>query len=292
MPMLFDVLCHLHLLEKLVIFHHHLGDELVELLMNKLTSADEDLDCHNENQQASDCVSGLKELYLSHCSIGCKGALKIAAALVGDSTSCGDFNRLKHLQVLSLGSNRIKKEGASSLARVFAECPSLHRMVLHGNEGLSTSDADELVQYALDPDGWQQSINTQGMKAHATPMATIIPLIIFYVQSRWQRDRVLVRPYELARQKLLEEIHKKESTFVDDRLEEMPEILSWMGRVGMCSKPPSNCQSQLIGSTPLLARYHSFGCKDNCQGCRNVHLNDLYLLMKRMPHLAQLLTDV
>lgn len=272
----------LHLLEKLVIFHHDLGDDVVELLVDALA-------CSNDNRADVDdpipttmpsSMTYLRELYLSHCNIGCKGAAKIAEALVSTSSVGGECNRLKHLQVLSLGSNKIHESGASSLAKAFAQCPSLHRIVLHGNKDL-TSGTNELVRYALDPIGWQQSINT---KRHATPMSIITPLVISYVESRWQKDRVLIRPFELSRQKLLQEIYKNHSTFVDDKFEEIPELLSWMGRIGMCSLPA--CQSNFSEGLSGLARSHAYGCQE-CPSCKNIHLNDVYLLVRRMPHLTQ-----
>lgn len=293
--LLISVLDDLHLLEKVVVFHHDLGDDLVELLVDTFTgsrSENNRLRVDTSSSPAADGAphsqstkSALKELYLSHCNIGCKGALKIVDAMVGPSSE-HKFNRLKYLRVLSLGSNKINKKGASFLAKMFAWCPSLHRLVLHGNEGLSSSDTNEFVQCVLDPNGWQQSTGKQHQ--HAVPMSIISPLIMTYVESRWKRDRVLLRPYDLARENLLKEMYKNHSTFVDDMFEEIPELLSWIGRVGMCSKPP-NCQSQQSGherSLSQLAMCHSYGCKE-CSGCSNTHLNDVYVLIRRMPHLAK-----
>lgn len=289
MPALIKVLGDLVVLEKLVIFHHDLKDDMVGLLVDRLSGSYINSDIRNwddpkiyENNAAErPSVSGLKELYLSHCNIGCKGALKIAEALVDSSLPSENVNRLKCLQVLSLGSNKIDKEGGLSLAKVFASYPSLHRMVLHGNEGLTSDTDEEFLRYAFDPNGWQQSIGSQ--RIHAAPMNMIASLVIPYVRSRWTRDRVLIRPYELSRERLLEAICKKDSTFVDDKFEEMPEMISWVGRVGMCSKPPS-CQSQLSEDSRGLC--HSDGCHE-CAACNNIHLNDIYLIMKRLPHLAE-----
>lgn len=290
MPSLINVLGDLVLLEKLVIFHHDLNDDMVVLLVDKLTSTYIDCEIEDKNDSkiyenessVGSLSSGLKELYLSHCNIGCRGALTIAEACAGTE----NVNRLKCLKVLSLGSNRIGKQGGLCLAKLFALCPSLHRMVLHGNEGLTIDTDDQFIQYALDPKGWQQSIEMQ--RIHTTPMNVIAPLIISYVKSRWTRDRVLVRPYELARQRLLEEMYKNESTFVDDKFQLMPEIISWVGRVGICSAP-SSCQSELSEDSRRLTRQpgcHSYGCKE-CIVCDNIHLNDIYLLIRRLPHLAE-----
>lgn len=288
-PSLIDAIGFLPLLEKLVVFHHDLGDDMVELLVNRLACSGDsvanvdDLIPGVRSSSMTSPLSDLTQLYLSHCKIGCKGAAKIADALVGTSSFSGECNRLKHLQVLSLGSNNIGESGALSLAKAFAKCPSLHRMVLHGNEDLS-SNTNELVQYALDPIGWQQSINTE---RHATPMTIITSLVKSYVEFRWQKDHVLIRAHELARQKLLQEIYKNNSTFVDDKFEDMPELLSWMGRVGLCSKPP--CQSNFgedASGLSCLSRRHSYRCKE-CTSCNNIHLNDVYSLVRRMPHLVQ-----
>lgn len=203
--------------------------------------------------------------------------------------------KLKYLQVLSLGSNRIRKDGAASLAKAFGLCP-LHRLVLHGNKDLASSDTIDLFRFALTPDGWQRSVvkgyyeeKTDGRsKFHATPMAVITPLIFVHVRNRWVTDHVLVRPFELARKLLLQEIYKKDSSYVDDRIDEMPQVLSWMGRVGTCSRPP-NHQSQLgnnSGEITQLAMCHSDGCKE-CQACKNTHFNDIYLLMRKMPQMAE-----
>eukprot|EP00970_Alexandrium_tamarense_P008632 scaffold1637_cov195-Alexandrium_tamarense.AAC.23 len=43
----------------------------------------------------------------------------------------------------------------------------------------------------------------------------------------------MARPHKLARQ-LLEEICNPDSTYVDDHVVRMEEILSFMGRVGIC----------------------------------------------------------
>ena len=271
MPALFGILGDLHLLEKLVIFHHDLGDDMVGLLVDSLAG--------------SRGSTGLKELYLSHCNIKCKGASRIAGALTLSSSSSDDdtlrnnCNKLEYLQILSLGSNQIKKEGAKFLAKAFGQSRHLHRLVLHGNDGLLSDDMKDMVRYALTSEGWQQA--AVGSKAHATPMDILSPLVISHVSYRWEKDRVLVRPYELARNSLLEEVYSKESSYIDDRFKKMPDILSWMGRVGICSKPPSSDRNySRRASLP-----HSSDC-NKCAACKNIHLNDIYVLMRKKPHLA------
>ena len=118
---------------------------------------------------------GLKELYFSHCNITCKGASAIAKAL--ESSSSSSNNMLKNLQVLSLGSNCIKEEGAHTLAKAFGQYPSLQRLVMHGNDVRQEADNERRIPthlHAILPSEWNLS-TTLAMNIFA-------PLILPHIQ--------------------------------------------------------------------------------------------------------------
>ncbi|KAL9191208.1 hypothetical protein ACHAXT_000914 [Thalassiosira profunda] len=313
LPLLFDALPHISTLDTLVLFFHDVGDEGVGMLMQALTGsarcgvANEEHYCNYEgitSMTPRASAGGLKELYLSHCNISCRGATSIARAL--DHSSSNDprrsGNMLGRLQVLSLGSNRIEQEGATSLAEAFGRYPSLQRLVLHGNQALKqptsrTQDAkDELVApiycHALLPAGWQSpqvnpSSTSDLKESTPTPLAMSIfaPLILPHIQRRWEKDLVLVRPHDELRRRLREEMYRKDSTFVDAHLECMPDILGWMGREGGCCRQ-TNLHSRSI-SVRGKCIPHSGGA-EYCRACAAIHLNDLHELLLRMPHLIAL----
>ena len=89
-PLMFDALKKIPALDSLIIFHHDLANDGVQLLVQALLESKE--------------TAPLKELYLSHCGITCKGAAAIADALHYSTTNCTD-DKLSCLHVLSLGSN-------------------------------------------------------------------------------------------------------------------------------------------------------------------------------------------
>ena len=122
-------------------------------------------------------------------------------------------------------------------------------------------------------------------------MTIFAPLILPHIQHRWEKDRVLVRPHDLLRKRLREEMYKKESTFVDDHLEIMPEIISWVGREGSCDMQTSmHSQSfNLRGGRIMLC--HSSAC-EHCQACATIRLNDVNELFLRMPHIVALFQTI
>ena len=305
----------------LVLFFHDVGDRGVDLLMKALTGRSinngQSLGCSeggntSQSQANLEVSSGrncpptpttqLKELYLSHCNISCKGAATIAKALnhASSYSSLGiNGNKLKGLQVLSLGSNRIGADGARLLAEAFGRYPSLQRMVLHGNQGVASSSASETTKplfcHALSPSGWQQQTLAPTPSepdlfdsiATATPtavaMSIFAPLILPHIQRRWEKDTVLVRPYDVLRQRLHEEMYRKYSTFIDFNLEVVPDVLAWIGRAGLCCKQTSSLHSQTFRLHGKIMR-HSTGC-EQCRACATIHLNDLHELFLRMPHI-------
>ncbi len=286
LPLMFDALRFIPALDSLVLFHHDLGDSGVQLLMQALLGSKE--------------TAPLRELYLSHCGITCKGAEAIADALLQSSRSTG--GKLSCLRVLSLGSNQIKTEGTLCLARAFAKYPSLHRLVMHGNKGIPDEMKDESKKHifykAIVPTGWQRNIprNTATSATITNPstvaMTVLSPLILPHVQRRWERDRVLIRPYEELRRNLKHEMYKKDSTFVDSasQLKLMPDIVAYMAREGMCHKQTSlnSHFDYLKGGTN---KCHSEGCDDICPACACTGLNDVYELLHRMPHLLCLIRN-
>lgn len=322
MPLLFDALQFISSsLDTLVLFHHDLGDEGVELLMQSLacncnvgrtteqslalydeesTSCiksegflEERLERRNGESEINQKACGLKELYLSHCNISCKGATSIADALVLLSSSRGtNENKLKDLQVLSLGSNRIKGKGALSLAKAFGQYPSLHRLVLHGNKGILDAKSEgelntPITRYAITPNGWRMPSSTETTPT-TLAMSIFAPLILPYVQRRWDKDGVIIRPYDLLRRRLREEMLGKDSTFVDSQLNVMPDLFAWMGRVGTCFRQ-TNLHSHSFDLHGGMC--HSTG-GEQCRACATIHLNDLYELFIRMPHLISLFQSI
>ena len=287
LPLLWDVCCrYMPQLEALCCRNHDVGDDGLDLLIKALMTNKARGDCSETQEEM-----GLKELYLSHCNISCKGATAIAKALE-DSSS-----KLKNLQILSLGSNHIKEDGARALATAFGQYPPLQRLVLHGNKGVDSlpeviSNRDTKLEeddkrrpifhYAILPTGWQQP---------SILMTIFAPLILPHIQRRWEKDRVLVRPHDLLRKRLQEEMFKKDSTFVDDHLEIMPEIISWVGRDGSCDMQTSmHSQSfNLRGGRIMLC--HSSAC-EHCQACATIRLNDVNELFLRMPHIVALLVQL
>lgn len=278
LPLMFDALRFIPALDSLVLFHHDLGDCGVHLLMQALLGRKE--------------TAPLRELYLSHCGITCKGAEGIADALLQSSSIGG---KLGCLQVLSLGSNQIKDEGTLSLARAFAKYPSLHRLVLHCNKGIPDEMKDESKKHifyqAISPTGWQRNVPRIKHKATITnpstvAMAIISPLILPHVQRRWEKDRVLIRPYEELRRQLKHAMYKKDSTFVDSasQLKLMPDVLAYMAREGMCHKQTS-LNSHIDYLKGGAKQCHSEGCDIICPACACTGLNDVYELLHRMPHL-------
>jgi len=296
LPLMFDALRFIPALESLVLFHHDLGDRGVQLLMQALLGSKEE-------------TTPLKELYLSHCGITCKGAAEIADALHQSSSTANCTSnsncKLSCLQVLSLGSNQIKPEGALCLAKAFALYPPLHRIVLHGNKDIPGEMKDEFKKHfifyqAMIPTGWQRntprSQRTTPASTITNPstiaMAVLSPLILPHVQRRWQKDRVLIRPYDELRRQLKHEMYKKGSTFVDSesQLKLMPDILAYIAREGMCLKQTSlnSHFDYLTGGRVKLC--HSIGCA-SCPACACTGLNDVYELLHRMPHLLCLLRN-
>lgn len=288
LPLMFDALKFIPALDSLVLFHHDLSDDGIQLLMQALLGSKE--------------TAPLRELYLSHCGITCKGAEAIADALL-QSSSTGD--KLSCLQVLSLGSNLIKAEGTLCLARAFAKYPSLHRLVLHGNKGIPDEMKDEeskkhIFYQAISPTGWQRKTPRIEQKATSktntnpstVAMAVLSPLILPHVQRRWEKDRVLIRPYEELRRQLKHVIYKKDSTFVDSesQLKLMPDVLAYMAREGLCHKQTSlNSHFDYLKGGAKMC--HSEGCDIICPACACTGLTDVYDLLHRMPHLLCLLRN-
>lgn len=326
MPLLFDALPCIPFLENFVLFNHDVGDVGVDLLMHTLMgvnqsntnnkSFESDLTLENEEGGNSDLIEiehktwGLKELYLSHCNISCKGASSIAKALDHASSSLmHSGNKLKNLQVLSLGSNRIEEKGVQYLAKAFGRYPSLHRLVLHGNKGFGSSspslirdskvDGSQKIPifiHALLPLGWQGpsveipacSDSTQTNPTNLA-MTVFAPLILSHIQRRWEKDLVLIRPHDLLRQKLRHEMYKHNSTFVDSHLQVMPDVMSWIGRNGACCRQTSLHSQSLNLKGRVIC--HSSG-REQCGACATIHLNDLYELLVRMPHLIALFQSI
>jgi hypothetical protein len=209
---------------------------------------------------------------------------------------------LSCLQVLSLGSNKIKREGALHLARAFSKYPSLHRVVLHNNKDLDDEIKDEsgrqIFHQALVPTGWERTTrNTTSPTPSTTAMAVLSPLILPNVLSRWKHDKVLIRPYEELRRQLKHCMYKKDSTFVDSesQLKIMPDILAWMSREHMCHKQTSlNSHfdyNMNLGSTIEKVKCVHSGTCSICPACACAGLNDVYELLQRMPHLLCLLRN-
>ena len=307
LPLLFDALPCIPSLETFLLVNHDVGDGGVDLLMHALSGDSQSYGRYkahesysvipNENESAESC--GLKELYLSHCNITCKGAASIASALDRSSQS-NTSNRLKYLQVLSLGSNHIEEKGAKSLADAFGRYPSLHRLVLHGNGGIASSKSTTssvsnsempIYHHALLPNGWKRPVESGPVKSTPTKaaMSVFAPLIQSYIQRRWEKDRILIRPHDLLRQQLRHEIYKKHSTFVDSNLEVMPDILSWMGRDGACCRQTSLHSHSFSVRRKLIC--HSTGC-EQCKACATIHLNDVHELFMHMPHLVYLFRNM
>ena len=288
LPLMFDALRFIPALDSLILFHHDVGDNGVQTLLQALLESTE--------------TAPLKELYLSHCGITCKGAVAIADALHHSTKNCTDNSKFSCLQVLSLGSNQIKQEGALSLARAFGKYSALHRLVLHGNKGIPNELKDDsnkhMFYQAITPTGWQRNTRRRNPTAakinnpSTVAMAVLSPLILPHVQRRWQKDRVLIRPYEELRRQLKNEMYKKDSTFVDSesQLKLMPDVLAYMAREGICQK-----QTSLNSHFDYLQRgrikCHSEGRDIICAACACTGLNDLYELLHRMPHLPCLLRN-
>jgi hypothetical protein len=298
LPLMFDALRFVPSLDSLILFHHDLGDHGVNLLMQALSSC-------------SQKTTPLKELYLSHCSITCTGAKAIADALNKSSRTedCSDdiSCKLACLQVLSLGSNQIKLEGAFCLARAFAKYPPLHRLVLHGNRDILDEMTDESKKHifyqAIKPAGWQrkslQSQRTTSLATTSNPttiaLAVLSPLILPHIQRRWEKDRVLIRPYEELRRQLKHELYnKRDSRLMDSesKLKLMPDVLAYIARKEMCHKQTSlsshfvNLNVNANGN----AKCHSGGC-EICPACTCTGLNDVYELLHHMPHILCLLRN-
>jgi len=248
---------------------------------------------------------------------------------IEDDNNNNNNNKLKHLQVLSLGSNQIQEKGTLYLARAFGRYPSLQRMVLHGNnQGIASSSVSSsslsshnaklplekekeskimsVVCHALNPAGWQRRQEGPTISTTSTPTPTtrameiFTPLILPHIRSRWYRDRVLVRPPDLLRRRLREEMHKHHSTFIDTYLEDLPDIFAWMGRIGPCCRQTS-LHSSSFGNN-LHNQSRGMCCRNSrsgwdeqlscCGGCAAVSLNDVYELLGRMPHLVCLLRSI
>lgn len=279
-PLLLDATSCIHTLEHLCLFNHDMGDDGVETLVQALSGNG----CNERNLQQE--ARGLEELYLSHCYITCKGASAIAKAL--ESSSSSSNNMLKNLQVLSLGSNCIKEEGAHALAKAFGKYPSLQRLVMHGNDVRQEADNERRIPlhlHAILPTGWNLS-TTLAMNIFA-------PLILPHIQHRWEKDLVLVRPYELLRKRLREKMYESKdyTTFVDDNLEVMPGILAWVGRTGPCCM--TSMQSQSIsrdGGRIIIC--HENNASGQCRACGTIHLNDVNELFKRMPHIVSMFQGI
>ena len=287
-PIMCDALKFTPALDSLIIFHHDLGNDGVQILVQVLLESKETVP--------------LKELYLSHCGITCKGAAAIADALHYSTKNCTG-NKLSCLQVLSLGSNQIKQEGALCLAKAFSMYSALQRLVLHGNKDIRHEMKDDsnkhIFNVALHPTGWQRNMQKRDNAAtkfnnpSTVAMAVLSPLILPHVQRRWQKDRVLIRPYEELRRQLKHEMYKKESTFVDSesQLKLMPDILAYMAREGMCQKQTSLNNSHFDCLQRGRVKCHSEGRGTICPACACTGLNDVYELLHRMPHLLFLLRN-
>jgi hypothetical protein len=368
LPHLFGALPHVPTLEVLVLFNHDVGDDgtvmLMEALVGNATIVDVDGNTHDHIMDTSldslgfanlsmtmktkhptpnnntTHIRGLRELYLSHCGIGCRGAQAIATAISNSyPTSCDidgddgkekkhgyddDVNKLKCLQVLSLGSNLIEWEGAMSLATAFGKYPPLQRLVLHGNKGISAnryprmghSTANEyqleeryqrermMIRQVFHPVGWESlrlpssTTTLQQMTATIPPqeiskytMSEIfVPLILRYVQRRWEQDRVLVRSHDTLRTRLRDVMMTNEggqyTKYIDEHINYLPDMLSYLGRVGVCYRHTSmhnNIDLWIREKTNPIQ--HSSGWEP-CQACRIIHLGDLYELFKHLPHLV------
>lgn len=316
LPLLFDALPFIPSLDSLVIFHHDLGDDGVELLLQtlmcKTDSPTSKVKKDNVDDETLSTTSSfgqqttpLKELFLSHCNISCTGAASIANALQqsSDAQSCTNKNnKLKCLQVLSLGSNKIKREGAFCLAKAFGHYPALNRLVLHGNKDILDEMNDEsrkhIFYQAITPIGWQRKINERNCTTTTitTPttiaMAVLSPLILPHIQRRWEKDRVLIRPYDELRRQLKHQMYKTNSTFVDSEsnLKLMPDILAWMARLDMCQKQTS-MSSPSEALNPRVKKTHTEGC-EICPSCACTGMSDVYELLHRMPHLLCLLRGI
>ena len=398
LPHLFGALPHVPTLEVLVLFNHDVGDDGAMMLMGYLTGSSSSKivdgidggsgrDGDARPARAFDDISmktsatktttktttrismplpksrGLRELYLSHCGIGCLGARAIAAAL-DDSCACDgdddddgndnddDDNRLKCLQVLSLGSNLIEWEGATPLAIAFGRYPPLQRLVLNGNRGIAYNRyprmghqiANEyqqgerfrrersMIRRAFVTAGWgclrpPSSIPSnedsdasdrvhlgmiggvvrQKTVAKTTPVSEramseiFVPLVLRYVTRRWEEDRVLIRPHDVLRARLREATMTRGgggcyAEYVDEHADCVPDVLSYLGRVGSCcmqtSLHSSSCCSAdwVRGSRGKITVSHSTGW-EICRACSAVHLGDLYDLFRHIPHLVATLRD-
>eukprot|EP00580_Thalassiosira_gravida_P005971 CAMPEP_0201653696 /NCGR_PEP_ID=MMETSP0493-20130528/45118_1 /ASSEMBLY_ACC=CAM_ASM_000838 /TAXON_ID=420259 /ORGANISM="Thalassiosira gravida, Strain GMp14c1" /LENGTH=269 /DNA_ID=CAMNT_0048130235 /DNA_START=159 /DNA_END=968 /DNA_ORIENTATION=+ len=241
--------------------------------------------------------------------------------MIEDDNNKSNNNKLKHLQVLSLGSNQIQEKGTLYLARAFGRHPSLQRMVLHGNhqciassllssssmpshnsklllENEKKSKIMSVVCHALNPAGWQRR-RQEGPTISSTPTPTtrameiFTPLILPHIRNRWYKDHVLVRPHDLLRRRLREEMYKHHSTFIDTNLEDLPDIFAWMGRIGPCCRQTSLHSSSFDNTLHSRIKGMCFrnpmsGWDEQqcCGGCAAVGLNNFYELFGRIPHLV------
>ena len=389
LPHLFGALPHVPTLEVLVLFNHDVGDDGAMMLMGYLAGSSgaskkivdgiidggggrdgdappsrafDDTSTTASTTKTTTRISmphpksrGLRELYLSHCGIGCRGARAIAAAL-DDSFACDDGddeygkdndddddnNMLKCLQVLSLGSNLIEWEGATSLAIAFGRYPPLQRLVLNGNRGIAHNRyprmghhpiiANEhqrgerhrrersMIRRAFVTAGWgclrpPSSIPSDGdsdataAKTTTTPVSVramsdiFVPLVLRYVTRRWEEDRVLIRPHDALRARLREATMTRVGAgggyaeYVDEHADCVPDVLSYLGRVGACcmqtSLHSSSCSVDWAPRGSRLGKTigsHSTGW-EICPACSAVHLGDLYDLFRHMPHMVATLRD-
>jgi hypothetical protein len=359
LPHLFGALPLVPTLEVLVLFNHDVGDDGAMLLMGYLTGnaskivgvigggkgRDGDAppapalaDVPTTTSTTTTRIAtphpksrGLRELYLSHCGIGCRGARAIAAAL-DDSCACDggddcgkddddDDNKLMCLQVLSLGSNLIEWEGATPLAVAFGRYSPLQRLVLNGNRGIGTghTTANEhqrgeeghrrersMIRRAFVTAGWRcprppSPIPANGgpddsasrrAVAKATPVSeramseVFVPLVLRYVTRRWVEDRVLIRPHDVLRAQLREAAMTRGggsyAGYVDAHADCIPDVLSYLGRVGACCRRTSLHSSSCIGHSTWW---------EICRACSASHLGDLFDLFKHIPHLVATLRD-
>lgn len=377
LPHLFGALPHVPTLEVLVLFNHDVGDDGAIMLMGYLTGsgaskkivdgmidggsgrdgdapparAFNDMSMTTSTTKTTTRISmphpksrGLRELYLSHCGIGCRGARAIAAAL-DDSFACDDGddddnNRLKCLQVLSLGSNLIEWEGATPLAIVFGRYPPLQRLVLNGNRGIAYSRYPRMghpiiankhqrgerhrrersmIRRAFVTAGWGCLRPPSSIPSDEDSDATVaktttpvseramseifVPLVLRYVTRRWEEDRVLIRPHDVLRARLREATMTRVGAgggyaeYVDEHADCVPDVLSYLGRVGACctqtSLHSSSCsvdwdpRGSRLGKTIVS---HSTGW-EICPACSAVHLGDLYDLFRHIPHIVATLRD-
>jgi hypothetical protein len=216
--------------------------------------------------------SCLRGLYLSNCEITSVGATFLSKIL---------SLLLPHLELLSLGSNPIDDGGAVALARAFAGHANLTRVALNRNDRIAHPGKDALCEAALDARGWS---------ATAPAAAVLRSLVRDHVRRRLEKDCVAVRPFELAWRRLREEVHrcdvgwcnlyreldlehddvdredKKYLMFLDEHLQVMPDLLSWMGQkrfwIGYGERNGGIIQQLQFGS-----------------------LNELYRLFSRVPQL-------